>query len=172
MGIPGLVGITSSIVSDFEKVQRATDRKTYKFLRRFGAFVRTTARRSMRPGGKKNKVSRPFEPPRTHGGGILKNSILFEVTSNRKNVVIGPILVSGTKGSNKVAQVLEEGGTLTGFTTILDAGETGRDAFGKFVKAKKPKREQVTKRIAPRPYMGPAFHENKAKLSSIWDSVN
>jgi len=58
---------------DSKKVVSATDRATRRVLSRFGAFVRRTAKQSIR---KRKKVSQPGSPPSSkystaYGGGAV-----------------------------------------------------------------------------------------------------
>lgn len=139
---------------DRKAVISAVDRTTRKVLSRIGSFIRRDARKSIRSGGKKHKVSAPGEPPRSHTGD-LKNGIVFAYVEDTKSVVIGPIKMV-TKGASPfggatIPQILEEGGTTPGFR--------GRG------RRRKPVR-QVT--IQARPYMSPALSLNLPKLPAMW----
>lgn len=93
-----------------------------KALMRIGGFIRTTARRSMRP---RKAPSIPGQPPHTHTSdnvASLKN-ILFALEPSTNNVVVGPVLL------NMVTQASVAGGK--GFTwqgTIPELHEHGGDA--------------------------------------------
>jgi len=54
---------------DSKKVVSATDRATRRVLSRFGAFVRRTAKQSIR---KRKKVSQAGNPPSSHTGLLKK----------------------------------------------------------------------------------------------------
>jgi len=58
---------------DSPKVVRAVDRTTRRVLSKFGAFVRRTARSSIR---KRKRISEPGSPPSSHSG-LLKKFIFF-----------------------------------------------------------------------------------------------
>jgi hypothetical protein len=130
---------------DSSKVLRAVDTATRKVFSRFGAFVRRTAKGSIR---KRKASSAPGQPPSSHTG-LLKRFIFFSYDPNRKSVVIGPMrLTENHRGDAPSA--LEYGGTV-----MLDRGKDNT---------------KVT--VRPRPYMGPAFEKEKATLPALWrDSV-
>lgn len=110
-----------------------------KALSKFGAFVRTRSRTSIKKAPKaakgkkakgkkpKQRTSRPGQPPLAHNGDIRR--ILFGYDAANKSVVIGPIIYGARSGA---PQTLEEGG---------------------FARLKTGKRVKV----APRPFMKPAF---------------
>jgi hypothetical protein len=133
-------------------VTRAVDAATLKALSRFGSFVMTRARTSIRPGGKKHKTSAPGQPPRGHLGH-LRDRIFFAYNPENKSVVIGPELLNGRMTNPSAPRLLEEGGTVTRRRSRL---------------AKRPR----TMRYLPRPYMKPAFEAERTKLDPLWrDSV-
>jgi len=84
-----LVKMTTKITNNFDRVSRATDRARNRYLFRGGALVRTTARRSIRPG---KTESAPGSPPRTRTkkGKRLRNAIIFGVDRRKKDTLVGP----------------------------------------------------------------------------------
>lgn len=93
---------------DSRKVTSSVDKGTRKVLSRFGAFVRRTARQSIR---KRKKPSPAGQPPSSHTGH-LKKFIFFGYEPQKKSVVIGPeVLTDGSKG--QAPSVLEYGGKIT-----------------------------------------------------------
>ncbi len=92
---------------DNEKIIRSVDTATRKVLSRFGAFVRRTAKGSIR---KRKKTSAPGQPPTSHTG-FLKRFIFFSFEPNRKSVVIGPMRLN--QKTADAPHVLEYGGTAT-----------------------------------------------------------
>lgn len=120
---------------DSKKVTRALDKNRRRALARGGAFVRTTARRSMR---RKKGPSSPGQPPHAHEGSLRK-LIFFGYDRDTKSVVVGPLPIK----RSPVPSVLEFGGTI----------ETKRV---RRVNGKK-KTERGRVRIAPRPSMRPAL---------------
>lgn len=130
-----------SMFFDRVKVASAVDRATRKVLSKFGAFVRQTAKGSIR---KRKCISRPGQPPSSHVG-TLKRLILFGYDPAKKSVVIGPVpLHSGTA---EAPPLLEYGGRTR-----------GKDRKGK----------KVAQTYRARPFMGPALKKEAPKLSAMW----
>ncbi len=124
---------------DRQAVQSATDRASRKVLSRFGAFVRTTARNSIR---RRKKPAPPGQPPSSHMGH-LKRLIFFSYDPGKRNVVIGP---TPLRSVAEAPPLLEYGGA----TTLKRRGKSKRAVY------------------RPRPFMGPAFEKEKAKLPALW----
>lgn len=137
-----------------ELVERAADRAAFQSLRKFGSFVRRTAKTSIKAAGKRRQVSRPGQPPRSITG-LLKRLIFFIIEPEKQNVVIGPALAnskSNVRNDGTIPETLERGGRVT------------------FLARKKRKARTVT--IAPRPFMGPAMEKELPKWKGIWaDSI-
>ena len=134
---------------DRKAVTRRVDRATRRVLSKFGAFVRTTARSSIR---RRKKVSEPGKPPSSHVG-LLKRFIYFGYDPQRETVVIGPMPLHG-RGYGNALEALEYGGTFTRY-----AGTRRR-------------RRRYRAKYKARPFMGPAFEQVKPKLPQMWrDSV-
>lgn len=74
---------------DRPAIARYVDRKTLRVFKRFGAFVRLVAQRSMR---RRKTASPPGQPPSVHKGQLRK-FIFFSFDERRKSVVIGPTLL-------------------------------------------------------------------------------
>ena len=133
---------------DKKTVRDKVDIGTRRVLSRFGAFVRRTARNSIR---KRKKTSQPGSPPSSHTG-LLKKFIFFGYEPANRNVVIGPVRLS-QNGRGKAPSLLEYGGT----TTVEHRGNP---------------RKRKRARVRPRPFMGPAFEKEQPKLPAMWrDSV-
>lgn len=128
---------------DREKVKRSVDSATRKVLSKFGAFVRQRAKSSIR---KRKGTSPPGSPPYSHVD-LLRKFIFFAYDASRQSVVIGPVLL---RSDSQAPRLLEYGGETTRRT---------------------PKRTRRL-RYRPRPYMGPAFEQEKPQLPALWrDSV-
>ena len=125
---------------DSKVVMSATDKATRRVLGRFGAFVRRTAKSSIR---KSKKSAVAGKPPRSHTG-LLKKYIFFGYEPTTQSVIIGPTPLP-SKDSATLLRI-EEGGT----TTITRRGRT------------------TAARYAPRPFMGPAFEKEKPKVAQMW----
>lgn len=134
---------------DSERVRRAVDRAGRKVLSRFGAYVRQSARSSIR---KRKRISEPGQPPSSHTG-LLKRFIFFAYDPEHQSVVIGPVRLGQKIGDAPPA--LEYGGrshVVTG--------------------SRKRRRVVRTVTIRARPFMGPALEKEKPKLPAMWrDSV-
>jgi len=136
--------VTKQMFFDRNAVTSAVDRATRKVLSRFGAFVRTGARHSIR---KRKCVSAPGEPPSSHTG-LLRSFIFFGYDHGRRSVVIGPQRLNQKVGD--APHALEHGG----LSTVVE-GLRGR-------------RRKRRVKIAARPFMGPAFEREKPKLPALW----
>jgi len=125
---------------DRKAVMSAVDRGARKVLSRFGAFVRTGAKSSIR---KRKATSQPGQPPSSHVG-TLKRLIYFGYDPGRKSVVIGPVQFDGRAEG---AEALEYGGR---------------------ARIRTRKGKKVTATYRARPFMGPAFEAEKPKLPAMW----
>ncbi|HUU96241.1 MAG TPA: hypothetical protein VM487_10910 [Phycisphaerae bacterium] len=143
---------------DSKAVISRVDKATRRVFSRFGAFVRNTARKSIRKvSGKKKLPSRPGQPPKSRKGH-LKRFILFGYDAGRRSVVIGPKAL----GSRPQApEALEYG------------GKSRVNVWtGKWEGHGKPERAPKNVHIRARPYMGPAFDKELPQLPQMWrDSV-
>lgn len=157
-------------VSEIGNVVKAADRTAFRVMRRFGAYVMTVARRSMRPASRVKlnelpederkkiqakkkrgekvhlqfKPSEEGEPPR-YIEKTLRKLLLFAYQPKTRGVVVGPERFR-TKARD-VPRILEEGGV-------------SKYTWG-------PKKGQ-RKTIKARPYMGPALKQNLPKLPAMW----
>lgn len=124
---------------DRSTVLSRVDRATRKVLSKFGAFVRQTARNSIR---KRKSISDPGQAPSSHTG-LLKRHIYFVFSPETESVVIGPVLLN--KGTD-APRLLEEGDTV--------------------VRTQRRRRVRMTYRA--RPFMGPAFEKEQQQLPALW----
>jgi len=125
---------------DRKAVKNAVDRATRKVLSKFGAFVRTTARHSIR---KRKAISQPGNPPSSHVG-LLKRLIFFGYDTSRRSVVIGP---TPLRGEAEAPPLLEYGGR---------------------ARRKDRKGKPVMATYKSRPFMGPALEKERPKLPALW----
>ncbi|MEN9555081.1 MAG: hypothetical protein RLZZ232_1367 [Planctomycetota bacterium] len=123
---------------DRRRVTSAVDKATRTRLSRFGAFVRTAARSSIR---RRKASSKPGQPPSSHTG-LLKQHIYFIYEPNNRSVVIGPAFLNERQQSPPVPELLENGGLVY---------RTGVSMF-----------------YEPRPYMRPAFDQEMDNLEKLW----
>lgn len=134
---------------DSPKVMAAVDKATRTVLSRFGAYVRTAARSSIR---KRKKSSAPGTPPSSHTGE-LKRFIFFGYDVHRRSVVIGPTRLNAKAGT--APEALEHGGNATVVSYDKTRGKQKR-----------------TVNISQRPFMAPALKQELPKLPAMWqDSV-
>lgn len=145
-------------------VTSRVDAATRRVLSRFGAFVRRSARSSIR---KRKGASKPGQPPSSHTG-LLKKFIWFGYEPKMRSVVIGPAKL--TSKNTDAPETLEYGGMHKLKTDmILRVGGPGRDEKGRFTLGRRKKVRKGTKlRISARPFMNPAMEKEKKKLSQIW----
>ena len=76
-----------SLFFDRPKVQRAVDKAKRAVLSRAGAFVRQTAKQSIR---KRKGVAPSGKPPHSHTG-LLRRFIFFGYDCGSDSVVVGPL---------------------------------------------------------------------------------
>ncbi len=157
---------------DSESTAKATTRMERKALSKIGAFIRTRAQRSMRPAGKKGKVSRPGEPPRTRLG-FLKKFLYFVFVPETRSVVVGPAQFRSTskRDAGPVPGLLEAGGEMNEEGRVIYVTRPpGRDASGRF-KAESKRRVVLhgRVRIARRPYMHPAYEAELPKFAGQFE---
>ena len=76
----------SEVEFDAEGLTARIARASVDILRRMGAYVRTVARRKVRPG---ERPSPAGTPPHSRTGA-LRRGILFGVEKRRQSVVVGP----------------------------------------------------------------------------------
>ena len=145
--IAAMIGMNVNVKKMFfdrKAVMRGVDRATRRVLGRFGAFVRRAAKSSIR---KRKRTSAPGEPPSSHAG-LLKKLIFFGYDRDRRSVVIGPQRLNQKIGDAPAA--LEHGGMST------------------VVEGLRGKRKKRRVNIRARPFMGPAFEQEKPKLPQMW----
>lgn len=148
-----------SFFFDRDRVLDAMERTEQRVLSKFGAFVRRTARGSIRAG---KKPSKPGTPPKSHTG-ILKKFIYFVWDPSARSVVIGPARLNGA-GKGEAPSLLEHGGTRAVRRTKTIRSGKGRKATERKVQ----KNERLT--YAARPYMGPAYAKERPQLDSLWQN--
>lgn len=158
---------------DRAAVSGAVDKASMKVLSKFGAFVRTAARRLIRPArqtpvaemtdeqriayaravaiAKRQGKPRPRRPMQSSNPGqpprshlgSLKRFLFFAYDREGNSVVIGPARLNGVSGGPDALEALEEGGR-------------SKNAKGKAI------------RVAARPFMGPALATERPKLPAMW----
>jgi hypothetical protein len=137
---------------DRPKIMDAATKATRKVLSKFGAFVMTSARQSIR---NTKGPSAPGQPPHSRTG-LLKKFLFFGYDPARASVVIGPVKLTKdlSPDGKTIPQLLEEGGKAAFHT--------------KFAKNRRARAYT----LAPRPFMGPALKVNLPQLPDMWrDSI-
>jgi len=129
---------------DRKKVLRAADRANRRNLSKAGAFIRTTAKHSIR---KRKAAAPPGSPPSLHTG-LLRRFIFFGYERSRQTVVVGPMRLNQKAGTAPAA--LEHGGT-----SVVVEGTRRR-------------RRKRRVRIRGRPFMGPAMTKEAPKFPKLW----
>jgi len=129
---------------DADRVKRSADTAARKVLSKAGAFVRTTAKHSIRS---RKGASPPGSPPSSHTG-LLRRFIFFGYDRGRKTVVVGPMRLNQKVGT--APEALEHGGTSV------------------VVEGLRRRRRKRRVRIRARPYMGPAMQKELPKFPSLW----
>ncbi len=138
---------------DRKAVMDAADKATRKVLSKFGAFVRTRSRTSIK---KTDRVSAPGSPPSSHDPHLLRSFILFSYEPLRRSVVIGPAKVGGKIGN--APQALEEGGDSEAWESFWVGAGPGRQRRRRLVKTT----------VRARPFMVPAFNAELPGVPALW----
>ncbi|MDE2100055.1 MAG: hypothetical protein KGL39_22565 [Patescibacteria group bacterium] len=126
---------------DDRPVKNQAKRRLVDMFKRFGAFVRQTARQSMK---KSKKPAAAGKPPAVHKG-LLKRLLYFWVDTKNPQLLVGPAKINGAVSPNE-PEALEKGG----WTRVKDRGTTRRA------------------KIPAHPFMGPAVAKEKKHLPAIW----
>ncbi len=126
---------------DRKAVMKYADARTRRVFSRFGAFVRRSAKSSIR---KRKRPAPPNQPPSSHTG-LLKKFIFFGFDPAKRSVVIGPVRLS-QRGRGEAPSILEHGGLA--------------------VLRRRGGRKRI--RYEPRPFMTPAMQKELPKLPAIW----
>jgi hypothetical protein len=194
-----LLSITSKFFPDYRKLGKSLADAEKSVLSRIGAFIRTAAMRSIRPAGKKGKVSEPGQPPRSRTG-LLKKFIFFIYESAKKSVIIGPAALNITTRSDsgrtlrgRVPEILEYGGSYdqkefrrpqnlwlwkfaaNKYGVDYDADRDWARYDNRLMSWRYDGAEIRTRTItiAPRPYMKPAYDAEMPKFQGMWrDALN
>ena len=178
---------------DRDRVTNALDKATAGVLSKFGSFVMTKARQSIKSAPKTTRsakytyniysrqaTSLPGNPPLSHTGK-LKENIFFDYDKARKSVVIGPIRLNqvthrgpsfASRQHGLAAETLEYGGIISIFEVRWPGGQWRRADLRSRRRIAQMQQRWRTIRIAPRPYMQPAFEKElrNPKLTGLWQN--
>ena len=138
-----------NVFFDRDKVLKSLDKAVGKNMKKFGAYVRRSARSSIR---NKKKSSPPGKPPR-NVTGKLKDFIFFGYDQSKKTVIIGP---AGFEDKpNRPPELLEHGGIVVRPKRRRGKGQ-----------------EQITYTYGGNPFMVPARDKELPKfMESMKDSM-
>ena len=129
---------------DDVKVIQRVEKARLRVLSKFGAYVRTYARSSMR---RRKKPSAPGTPPSaqsTDPYATLK-TIFFSYDASSDSVVVGPVLLNGSRNSR--------------FKTVPELHEKGGVTIG---------RDGKLRRYPERPFMLPSVKQNAPKFPELF----
>lgn len=132
----------------------AVSKARIRVLSKMGAFVRRTARSSIR---KRKKPSPPGKPPSSHVG-LLKQFLFFSYDRSTESVVVGPALITRPSGA---PETLEYGGR----ATIERQRFVSGPKYGNRVRRVKEKHKV---RISKRPFMRPALKAELPNFAGLW----
>lgn len=135
------VAAAKSLFLDRDPIARAIDRGRYRALMRSGGWLRTTAKRTIRP---RKGRSKPGAPPHSHEGS-LRRLMFFGWDRSSSSVVVGPAAFKRRSG---VPRILEQGGS----TKLPRYWRGGGRRIS----------------IRPRPYMAPAMKKAAPRLAGFW----
>lgn len=153
---------------DRPAVMKAMNKKSLSAQRRMGAFVRRSAKSSLRY---RKKASAPGSPPSVHRGAMsltktnrkgvtktvgaspFRELLFFAYDSARKSTVVGQVVF---RKSNRVIRVQEHGGDIDVTRLVFPSS------------SQRAKRERVTIKLPPRPTMKPALAANMKKFPELF----
>lgn len=151
---------TNKVISDCVDASK-------KAIIKQAAYVRRTARSSIKPASGAMDHSTPGSPPKSHNG-LLRNFIFFDFDNMGGSVVIGPALLQSKSGrrydmdskrgamKTPVPQILEDGGPVRVFKR-----DPSKESGGWY----------YTDTIEPRPFMAPALERSKKELPRFWEQA-
>ena len=117
--------------------------------KRMGAYIMTTAKRSLGRPRKDGAAAPPGSPPRA--SSMFKKNILFAWDDASRSTVIGPRLLPG-KAEKDTIEALELGKS------------TSRMIYDRDTK----RRVRKSARYKPRPFMVPALEKEASQLPGLW----
>ncbi len=164
MALKGIEFKPSNVLSPADKELR---RRLFKL----GAFVRRSARQSIRKS--KKAVADPGKPPKSKSGH-LKNLIVYDVELDDRNVVIGPRVAR-----SKIANFIEYGGeqVIEVWPWWQAADFKERQKIKREIKAKGRRlhdpanKVKITVKYEPRPFMRPAFEKEIRANPDLWGDL-
>lgn len=172
--------------SDINRIIVQADKANEKNLKKAGAFIRTSAIRSMR---RRKKKSAPGTPPNVHSKHPYANlrNVLFNL-EGKGSLVVGPALFKQPKNQDRLATNIHEfGGSVSlrkrtvvptlrkraykAATPVQKANYIRKLKNGTLEKKLVFTYQQIQAYYAKRPYMLPALEKEKPNFPSIWEST-
>lgn len=149
---------------DRPAVLRAAGRAKTTALSRFGGYIRSVARRSMRR--RKGDTPSPAGQPPFARSGELRDLLFFAYDHKTRTVVVGPLGFSGSD----VPHLHEFGGSVNGDGRVLYLKNSpGRDEAGRFVsKGLRRVRLKGDVKYPARPYMKPALDKSVPVFAAMF----
>ena len=140
---------------DRKPVLDMVGRKSAAYINRAAGFTRVTARRSMRPAGKKGKSAAAGEPPRYHArnSAVSLRNIQYGYDPATKTAVIGAVKLASSTAQGKTVPQTQEGGGVVKISRIAKNGK---------------RRQPQTIRVKPHPYMAPALEKTTERFNELW----
>jgi hypothetical protein len=142
------------VAMNAKAIMTPAEKAQAKLLKEFGGYCRRVMMNSIKRARNQFHHANKGKPPLYHDDGAInfKKTIFFVADVKQKNVVIGGVLLSGTKaGGDPVPGILEHGGAKFGNVRR----KHGRDKY-------------VPRTAHEHPYAGPAFDTAiKKKLPSL-----
>lgn len=133
-----MIRIDAKIAQHWDRVRKESERVQRRTLFKAGGYGKTVMKQSIR---KRKGPSRAGSPPHSHAGH-LRNLMHFEVDPSLAAVTVGPKIFKASAGLPvPVPRLLDQGGPT--------------------------KRYRRRVRIAPRPFVQPAFEKTTAKLPDL-----
>jgi hypothetical protein len=153
-------------------VRKRIGEQRARFYRNAGGYARTVARRSMRRVGKNGRPSQPGTPPKHHGGDPSLRTILYGFDPSRHSILIGPVLLNGSRRMNPTIPRLHEfGGRRQVREKLVPTKQPGGRNWVPVGRRGARPGQPVRIRLAtfpPRPFMGPALEKTSAKFPQLW----
>jgi phage gpG-like protein len=183
-----MIRLTVRTQFDKRKLKKKAETATFTSIREAGGAIRKTASRSIR---KRKKASKPGSPPNTQTG-MLRRVIRYEVTSNKTEVIIGPV----NEIAGRLWNLHEFGGVATKRRKLkphrFRVGEHGpirikqqgnKTKFARIELRTAAQANRATRLVAEenerrsdnkprhypkRPFMKPALDANRSRLPMFW----
>ncbi len=171
MGMDVLSARVNKVFFDSKELLETLDKTEIRVHSKFGAYVMTSDRRSMRKVNKKGEPSKEGQPPKERLGHLKRGryAVSFGYDLNTKSVVIGAEIFPGLKkrNSDTMPATIEKGGDVLVDEAAKKDGSWSRRGM-KWARLNGKAMRQRRARMGARPHTGPAFEREKPKLMGMW----